>query len=142
MYTGFKHLHSSLAYLALLFILVAVIYAFYGWLNNKPFTKGSKTIALLGLIAVHIQFLVGLVLYFVSPLGSSNFSKEAMGNSQSRLFILEHPLTMLLGIILVTIGYSRSKRAATAQLQYKSIALFYLVGILLILSRIPWQIWP
>lgn len=136
-----KTLHSYSAYLTLLFILLAIIMGFIGMSSNKTFTKGNKTTALMGLMWTHIQVLVGIILYFLSPLGMSAFSGEAMKNSISRLYIIEHPLTMLIGAILITIGYSKSKKASTDKAKFKNIAIFYPIGLILILSRLPWNAW-
>lgn len=98
--------------------------------------------ALWGFIASHIQLLIGLVLYAVSPVGLSNFSGEAMGESLSRLYILEHPLTMIIAIVLISIGYIKAKKPNDDVRRYKTIILFYTLGLILILLRIPWQVWP
>lgn len=141
MYTGIKHLHSFVAYIALLMLFIAIIYMINGWLQDKPFNKKSKLIAMLGLASIHFQVLMGIVLYFLSPLGVSNFSKEAMGSSTTRFYMLEHPLIMLVAAVLITIGYSKAKRKESPKLKYKNLSLFYLVGLVLILSRIPWSAW-
>lgn len=141
MYTGFKHLHSLVAYITLFLLIVAVVYALVSMSNKSPFVKKSKTIALLALIGAHLQLLFGLVLYFVSPLGLSNFSSAGMKDSVSRLYMLEHPLTMIIAIILITIGYSKSKKNQVDAGKFKNIAVFYGIGLLLILLRIPWQAW-
>lgn len=141
MYTGLQHLHSTTAYLTLLFLIVSIVNAFYHWLGQKPFSKSSKTINLLGLIGTHTQILFGLVLYFVSPLGFSNFSGDAMKEASSRLYIVEHPFTMIVAAVLITIGYSRAKRASTDLKKFKNIAIFFTVGLILILIRIPWNAW-
>lgn len=140
MYTGFKHFHSGLAYLLLVALIGVIFYAIIS--RNKPFTAGVRKLALVGLICAHLQFVAGLVLYFLSPLGISNFSGDAMKDRDSRLFILEHPLMMLIAIVLITIGYSRMKRLATDSKKYKSIIVFYGIGLLFILSMIPWKVWP
>jgi len=105
MYIIFKEFHSYLAYLALALLLFAIAFNAYSWLKGKLFTKKNKTVALWGLIAVHTQFVAGLILYFLSPLGISNFSGEAMKVSITRLFLVEHPLVTLLAVALITIGY-------------------------------------
>lgn len=136
MYSFIKSAHSGLG-IALLFILLLVIVsAALGWMAGKPYRKGGP---LLGLAAVHLQLVIGIIIYFISPLGMANFSGAAMKDKISRLYILEHPLMMLIGIALITIGYSKAKRATKNQ--YKTITLFYLAGFILILSRIPWQVW-
>jgi hypothetical protein len=141
MYTGFKHLHSFTADFTLFFLILSIIYAVYQLLNKGVFTKSGKIIFLLALIGTHFQFVVGIALYFISPLGFSNFSANTMKNSVGRLYILEHPMMMILGIVFITIGYSRAKRKEVALAKYKNIAIFYSLGLILILSRIPWKAW-
>lgn len=142
MYTGFQHLHSGLAYLVLLILVGVIGYALVNLINNKPFTEKARKFSLVGLIAAHIQLLIGLVLYVISPLGISNFSGEAMGDAMSRLYMLEHPLTMIIGIVLITIGYSKAKSGEDDGGRYKKILIFYGLGLFLILLRIPWSAWP
>ncbi|MER2996639.1 hypothetical protein [Pontibacter populi] len=132
-----------MSYLVLLGLLVSVIAALAGWLGNKEFTDKNRKTGLLGLIPVHLQWVFGLILYFVSPLGMQNFSGDNMGDSTARLYMLEHPLTMIIAVVLITIGYSRAKRQIGAGNKgFKSIAIFYGIGLLLILIRIPWGAWP
>lgn len=142
MYTGLKHLHSGFAYLLLAILVISIIYVLMGFVNKKPFTEGTRKIALAGFIAAHLQLLFGLILYFVSPLGIESLSGEAMKNANLRLYVVEHPLTMLIGIVLITIGYSRAKKSTVDADRYKKILIFYVIGLVLILSRIPWSVWP
>jgi hypothetical protein len=45
---------------------------------------------------------------------------------------------MLIAVVLITIGYSKSKRANTAVEKFKPIKIFYLIGLIIILASIPW----
>ena len=139
MYTFIQKFHSGWAYIALLLLLIAVVNSLIGWSSKKEFTARDRKIALFGLIVTHIQLLVGLILYFVSPLGSAVFGQ--MKDAALRLTSLEHPLTNLIAITLITIGWSKHKKAATNEAKFKSIAIFFGLGLLLILSRIPWSLW-
>lgn len=141
MYTGFKHLHSYFAYISLALLLIAIVYTAYCWMNNKPFVKRNRIIAMLGMVSTHIQLILGLVLYFISPLGLSNLSGETMKNSMARLYALEHPLTMIIAIVLITFGYSKAKRLIEDKRKYKTIVMFFSIGLFLILIRIPWNAW-
>jgi NADH:ubiquinone oxidoreductase subunit 2 (subunit N) len=141
MYTGLQHAHSGLAYLLLAALIFAILYNLIGFMGNKPFTEGNRKIALIGLIAAHIQLVIGLVLYFVSPNGLSNFSGANMKDSGARLLMLEHPLMMILAIVLITVGYSRAKKLQDSNQKYKKILIFFTLGLILILSRIPWSAW-
>lgn len=142
MYTGLKHLHSYLAYLLLAVLIFSLVYAIVMFLRKKSFTEKVRKVALVGFIATHLQLLIGLVLYFISPVGLSNFSGEAMGITLERLYILEHPLTMIIGIVLISIGYIKAKKPGDDVRRYKTIILFYTLGLAFILLRIPWQVWP
>lgn len=139
MYHFIQKFHSGWAYLALLLLVFAVVNSFMGMSSKREFTAKDRKIALFGLIATHIQFVVGLILYFVSPLGSASIGQ--MAESDIRLTWLEHPLINIIAIVLITIGWSKHKKAETNTAKFKSIAVFYGIGLLLILSRIPWKMW-
>ena|SRR5690554_5703889 len=141
MYTGLLHLHSWLAYLVLLALVICIVYAAIGAVSGREFTEKDRKIALVGMILTHVQFLIGLILYFVSPLGLSNFSGEAMGDSLARLYMLEHPLINLIAVILITIGHGRAKRLTNSKVRFRNVYMFYAIGFILILSRIPWTTW-
>lgn len=142
MYTGIKHLHATLAYILLLGVVISIAYSMIGLAGKKPYTEKSRKISLIGLISAHLQLVAGIVLYFVSPMGAANISGAAMKSSVSRLYILEHPLAMILGIVFITIGYATAKRLSEDRVRHKRIVLFYIIGLILILARIPWSYWP
>lgn len=131
-----------MTYLVVLGVLISFASALAGMFGNRVFTDGDRKRGLLGLIPAHLQWVIGVILYFLSPRGASNFSAEAMGDSISRLYILEHPLTMIIAVVLITIGYSRAKRTVGTGKGFKNIAIFYGIALLLILIRIPWNEWP
>lgn len=143
MYTGLKHLHSSMPYFFLPLLVVALVVFAMKWQAGKPFGKSDKRLALFTMILAHLQFLVGLTLYFVSPTVKAALeSGELMSNSEYRFYGVEHISTMIIAIVLITIGYSRAKRLERPAGKFKALTLFFLIGLLLVLARIPWQSWP
>lgn len=138
MYTFIQKFHSGWAYVAILLLVIVVINALLGVLGKKTFTAKDRKIALFGLIATHIQLLVGLILYFVSPLGKAALGQ--MKDANLRLTSLEHPLLNIIAIVLITMGWSMHKKAGEDQ-KFKKILVFYGLGLLLILARIPWSSW-
>lgn len=138
MYQTLQSLHSTLAYVALAVLLLAVINAIYGLLNKKLFSSKDIRLSLFALIFCHIQLLIGLILYFVSPTGMA-----LLGNmeKQARLTSLEHPLINIIALVLITMGWSKHKKQESQNGKFKKIAVFYTIGLLLILSRIPWTSW-
>ncbi|MDX1617809.1 MAG: cytochrome B [Balneolaceae bacterium] len=142
MYTGLQHLHSYLAYLVIFGLIVGIVNGLAGWFKERSFEERDRKLALPGLIMTHLQLLFGLILYFVSPLGWGDLSGSAMGDPVSRLYVLEHPLTMIIAVVMVTVGYSRAKKPAEDKKRFRSHWLYYSIGLALMLSRIPWQAWP
>ena len=142
MYQTLQSLHSTLAYIALAVLLLAVINAIYGLSNKKLFTTKDLRLSLFALIFSHIQLLIGLILYFVSEKGFKAFEIEgAMKNPELRLTMLEHPLINIIAIVLITMGWSKHKKQESQNGKFKKIAVFYTLGLILILSRIPWSTW-
>ena len=139
MYEFMQKFHSGWAYLALLILVVAVVNALLGFSSKKEFTAKDRKIALFVLIFTHIQLVIGLITYFVSPLGLASFGQ--MSDKALRLTSLEHPLINIIAIVLITIGWSKHKKLTDATAKFKTFAVFYGLGLLLILSRIPWSLW-
>jgi hypothetical protein len=139
MYEFIQKFHSGWAYLALLVLVIAVVNSIIGMTSKKEFTSKDRKIALFALIGTHTQLLVGLILYFVSPLGLDAFGQ--MKDAALRLTSLEHPLLNIIAIVFITIGWSKHKKAISNEFKFKVIAVFYGIGLVLILSRIPWSLW-
>jgi hypothetical protein len=139
MYTILQKAHSGWAYITLLVLVIAVINAILGMVSKKEFTAKDRKIALFGLIGTHVQLLIGLILYFVSPLGLQSLGQ--MADKALRLTSLEHPLINIIAIALITIGWSRHKKLSTGESKFKTFTIYYGLGLVLILSRIPWSLW-
>ncbi|MDJ0645165.1 MAG: hypothetical protein QNJ57_04195 [Flavobacteriaceae bacterium] len=139
-----KMLHSYWAYLVLLILIIAVINGISGMTSKREFKDRDLRISLFTLIVTHIQLIIGLGWYFMSPWYKSMREVgmgEAMSNTALRFQAVEHPIMMLIAIVFITMGWSRHKKQTTAVGKFKQIGVFYGIGLLLILSRIPWQQW-
>ncbi|MBN4084980.1 hypothetical protein JYT89_01415 [Flavobacteriaceae bacterium AH-315-B10] len=144
MYNTVKILHSYWAYLVLLILILATLNALIKFFAKKEFHAKDFRISLFTLIVMHIQLLIGIVLFFVSDY-LSLISEEGMGaimkNSTLRSNIIEHPFTMILAVVFITIGYSKHKKKLTSVSKFKTIAIFYTLSLLLVLAMIPWNTW-
>lgn len=145
MVTTVQFIHSWWAYLVVFMVLIATINALAGFFGNKEYQPKDFRISLFALIVTHIQLLIGLVLYFVSPLGMQSISNSGMGvvtkDDTLRLYAMEHPLMMILAVVLITIGYSKHKKKLVSKPKFKILAIFYTIALALILRGIPWQQW-
>lgn len=140
MYTGLLHLHSLLRWVLLLFLLITLVKAFKGRQGGLVFGPGDRRNALITLITAHVQLVLGLILYMISPLVLSGRSNPAAGMKDGilRFWMVEHLITMVLAIIFITVAYSRMKRSNSDAGRFKALFTFMLIGLLLILIGIPW----
>lgn len=142
MYTGLLHTHNMFRWLVLIVIVLAVVFAFIGWFNKRDWNKKDNTTGLILTIFMDIQFLVGIILYaFVSPLTKAAFSDfgAAMKNSALRFYAVEHILLMVIALVLVHIGRSKSKKAVAPWKKHRVAAIYYGIALVLILVGIPWD---
>jgi heme A synthase len=144
MYETLQNLHSLWAYFVLFILVMTVINSWVGLANKKLFGSKDLRVALFTLILTHLQVLIGLAIYFMSPyfkLAKELGMGAAMKDSTLRLYVVEHPLVMILSVVLITIGFSKQKKKLSAPEKYKTIAVFYSIALVLILSRLPWSAW-
>ncbi len=142
MYEILLHVHSYLRWVVLALAVVVLVKAVLGISSKAAFTEGDRKLGLFFMISCHVQLLIGLVLYFVySPFGLQAFSlgmKEVMGNAPYRKIAVEHLFTMIVAIVLITIGHSKNKRETDSTKRFKNALIFFGIGLVLILAGIPW----
>lgn len=137
MLTGMKHLHSTLAIILLLALVISIVITAVNYFKANPY---NRKIALFGFISAHLQLLIGLIFFFVSDFHKM-FSSAVMKDSILRFKLVEHPLTMIIAIVLITIGYSKAKKATEDYAANRTVFIMYTIALILILSRIPWSTW-
>lgn len=136
MLNGLIHAHSGLRWIVLLLLVLSVFKALMKWRSDAPYNEGDRKLHLFTLISVHTQLLLGALLFFMS--NKVSFGPETMSNPVTRFFTAEHSVMMLLAIVLITIGYSKSKRAGADTLKSRTIFIFFGCALLAILAGIPW----
>lgn len=142
MYTGLLHTHNMFRWLVLITLVLAVLFALAGWFGKREWNKKDNLTGLLLTIFMDIQFLVGLILYaFVSPVTKTAFNDfgAAMKNPDLRFYAVEHILMMVIALVLVHIGRSKSKKYVAPWKKHRSAAIFYCIALLLVLAGIPWE---
>lgn len=134
MYSFFKNLHSGFRFIVFALILIAILQSLAGWFGKKPYTDANRKMNLFAMVSAHTQLLIGLVLYFLSPL--VQFAGSTMKNAELRYWTVEHLVMMIFAVALITIGHSRSKKASTPAAKHRAIAIFYLLGVVVIVAAI------
>jgi len=140
-----QFIHSKWAYLVLLVLVLATFNALFKFFGDKEFDAKDFRISLFALITMHIQLLIGIVLFFMKDyftlIEQVGGMGELMGNKALRNLVIEHPLTMIIAVALVTIGYSKHKKKLTSKPKFKLLAIFYTLALVLVLAKIPWNLW-
>ncbi|RYY34701.1 MAG: cytochrome B [Sphingobacteriaceae bacterium] len=134
MYTFFKMAHSGWRYVVFLLLVIAIVSAFANWFGKKDYTNGNRKLNLFTLISAHVQFLLGIILYFLSPF--VQFTSQTMKVAETRYWTMEHVVLMLFAIILITVGHSRSKKIQVGWLKHRAIAIAYGLALLVIILAI------
>ena len=124
--------HSGLRWIALLLLLLAIINAF----TAKNYEKKHRLVNLFTMITFHTQLVLGIILYFLSD--KVQFTEGWMKQAMYRFYGMEHLTGMLLAIIAITIGHSKSKKGADAAAKFKAIKLWYVLALILVVAFIPW----
>lgn len=140
MYTGLLHLHNLLRYVVLILLILAIVQSFAGWFQKGNYGKGHNKTSLFLLITSHLQLIIGLALYFLSPIVSaamSNFG-ESMKNVELRFWAVEHISSMIIAIVLITLGRIMAKKGKTGLIKFRRQAIYFLLAFLLIFNAIPW----
>ena len=139
MYTGLLHLHHWMPFLWLLLILVVLVQNFLVWKSDREFTASLKRQNTITIVLTHIQVTVGLVMLIGFNMDMFSDMGTLMGDTAMRFKYVEHPTTMLLGAVLITIGNAKSKRQEAAKNKAKTVVIWFGIGLLLIASRFPWE---
>ena len=132
-----QFIHSYWAYLVLLVLVLATFNALIKFFGNKEFDAKDFRISLFALITMHIQLLIGIILWFTK----GYFGEMSVGEVFLNWSIMEHPVIMIIAVTLVTIGYSKHKKKLVSKPKFKMLAIFYTLALLSVLHAIPWDLW-
>ena len=140
--TGLVHIHNLLRWVILILLVLSIVRSYAGWKSKKTFSASDRKIWLFTLISAHITLLLGLYQWIAGRIGmvtttipeGTSFMKEKL----YRFYWLEHPLMMIIAIILITLGYGMSKKPVSDELKYKKAFQYFLLALIVILLAIPW----
>ena len=136
-------LHSLWALPTLVITLITILKFLYSFILKKEFKTIDFRMALITMIFNHIQLFIGVILYYTSPKFDwwSEGISTVMSNSVYRQHLVEHPTANIIGVLIITMGWSIHKRTSLDSKKILRIGGFYFIGLVLILSRIPWENW-
>ena len=134
MYNALLVTHSYLRFILLILLIVVIITSLMGLINKKPYTSTDNKLSLFLFISTHLQLLLGLILFFVSP--AIEFSGAAMKDPTARYWLVEHNTAMIIAIVLITLGRSTSKKMTDSQSKHRRMFIFNLIALAIILIAI------
>ena len=145
MYKTLLILHSIKRWLVLLTLLFTIYICWKGYRSKKKvFTSFDNTARHVTATISHVQLLIGLYLYMISPIVKFNGGEGASSGlvSEHLFFRLIHIALMVISVILITVGSAKAKRVANDQLKYKIVLVWFSISLLLILIAVPWPFSP
>jgi hypothetical protein len=134
-------LHSWLRWILLILLLLSIVKSLAGFINKKALSAGDRKVWLFTMITAHTTLLIGLILLLVGPFGITKGVPEGtsvMKDATYRFYWVEHPVMMILAIVLITIGRGQAKKSISDYNKYKKAFWFFLIALLVILAAIPW----
>ncbi len=142
MQTGLIHLHNLLRWVILILLLISLVKAYTGWQSKKAFSPGDKKIWLFTMISAHITLLLGLYQVLLGRYGIINTTLpegiSVMKDPFYRFFWVEHPVGMVIAIVLITLGHGMAKKQVSDEVKYRKAFYFFLIALVVILISIPW----
>ncbi len=142
MQTGLLHLHNLLRWIILVLLVVSILKAWSGWQQKKAFAPGDKKIWLFTMISAHITLLLGLYQVAFGRYGFFTTSlpegTSVMKDKFFRFFWVEHPVGMIVAIVLITLAHGMAKKSVTDEVKYKKAFYYFLIALIFILATIPW----
>ncbi len=144
MYDTLLTLHAIFKWLVLLMLIITVTNSFFCFYKNSTFGKVSNGLRHWTATTAHIQLIFGIILYTQSPIIKhfwSNFNHAAR-SLDSLFFGVIHILLMLIAIIIITVGSAKVKRKQSDKDKFKTVMLWFIIGLIIILIAIPWPFSP
>ena len=143
MYTGLVHLHNFLRWVVLLLLVVAIFRHLSGMSGRKAFTKGDRKVGTWLMIVANVQFVLGLIQWFVGDWGyklvqSAGGMGAVMKNSATRFWVVEHPVGMIIAIALISIGRGVAKKNIPDANKHKRAFWLFLIALIVIIVSVPW----
>lgn len=141
-YEIFLQAHSGLRWLVLVLAVIVIVKSMMGMFGRPKYTKLDNILAASYVGTMHLQFLIGLILYlFLSPLTATAFQDfgAAMKNPELRFWAVEHLVIMLLAIVLAQVGRSISKKKPEDRIKFRFQAIFFALSLLFLVVGIPWD---
>jgi len=137
--------HNILRWVIVILAVYALIRLVLGWVQKEAWNQSDLKSVSFFTIALDIQLLLGLLLYFVfSDLTKAAFSDfgAAMSNQVLRFFTVEHGLLMVIAITAAHVANAFGKKDLPDAKKFQRVTLLLGFAVMLIVAGIPWTSRP
>lgn len=140
MYPYVLGIHNLARWIVLLTGVWAVLLVWRGWLGRRQWTSTEARAARVFVGALDLQFLLGVLLYAVSPLTRQGFADmgAAMSDAPVRYFLVEHPVIMIIAIAAAHLGAVQIRKATTDGERFQRASIFLGLSFAAVVGFIPW----
>jgi hypothetical protein len=144
MYQTLVQFHSIIRWLLVAGVGYCFLKSIFGLVAKLPYRKLDNIVRSATSGVSHIQLIVGLTLYFKSPLVTyfRTNGSESLRHTDIVFFGVYHVAFMIIAVLLITIGAAKAKRAATDYDTHSQIFWWFGFAVLLIFFAIPWPFSP
>jgi len=141
MYTLTLATHNLVRWLVLIAGVLAVGRSWMGWRSRAVWGAKDAGAVRLFVNALSLQFVIGVLLYAVSPLVRHGFADmgAAMKTASVRYFMVEHVVVMLVAIALGHVGAARVKRAGSDSARFQTATIWMGLALAAVAGFIPWD---
>ena len=130
MEAGLLHLHNALRWVILILLLLSLFQAF----SKKDSLKSTSLWLMIG---AHTMLLIGLYQMIAGRYGWLTVQlpegQSVMSDKFYRFFLVEHPLMMIIAVVLITLARGKAKSSA-----FKPASWLLLIALVVILAAMPW----
>lgn len=144
LYFGLLTAHSWIRWAVVGLAMAVVVLGLARWSRRDAAPSQVERLSVFYIIALDLQLLLGLALYFVAPTVQSFLAAPGagMGDRVIRFWGVEHLFGMFVAVALSHIGRVKIRRAADVVAKHRAAAVWIGIALLIMLAAIPWPALP
>ena len=122
MVTGMMHAHSGWRYVVIAVAILTIIKMLLGWFGSGKWSTMDQRLGMAMPVVLDIQLLLGIVLWIL----------EQRWIASDALASWEHPVTMLVAVIIAHYTWVRAKRTEDDRDKYRIASIGYIIAALVV----------
>lgn len=136
--------HNAMRWLVVGSLIATLVSGYSGWLRPRSYRPADQTLRVVTTSLLHVQLLIGIYLYTLSPIIRYYWKfHPSFGDAiEFPFFSLIHSSLMFVAVVIMTIGSSTAKRLKDDQQKFKTTAIYFTIGFVLLILAVPWPFSP